>query len=169
MHGNAGGQGAQGRSHKIINMAVRWWCGGGWRNTGRLVQEAQTLCLVCLGLFAGTSPFRFNCLPHWQSRALFSLSSAAITLIRSNNLTYLGNVFQAKRRDVGFSKPDVLNGRRIQTGVAHWDRLLPSSSRPSPHPDSLLVSETKGGILTQSNNDVTIGKTTGERERERER
>lgn len=91
-------------------------------------------------------PFRFNCLPHWQSRALFSLSSAAITLIRSNNLTYLGNVFQAKWRDVGFSKPDVLNGRRIQTGVAHWDWLLPSSSRPSPHPDSLLVSETKGGI-----------------------
>lgn len=77
--------------------------------------------------------------------------------------------FRQSKRDIGSSKPDVVDGRQIQTGAAHWDRLLPGSSWSSPHPNSLLVCETKGGISTQSNNDVTVGKTTGEGERKRER
>lgn len=102
MHGNAGGQGAQGRSHKIINTAVRWWWGGGVEEHRATRAGSADTVFSLFGSLCRDFPFRFNCLPHWQSQALFSLSSAAITLIRSNNLKYLGNVFQAKRRDVGF-------------------------------------------------------------------
>lgn len=78
---------------------------------------------------------------------------------------YLGNVFQAKHKEVGFSKPDILSRRWIETGVARWNWLLLSFAQSSPHPNSLLLSETKGELLTQSNNDVTFGKTTREKER----
>lgn len=82
---------------------------------------------------------------------------------------YLGNVFHAKHKNVGFSKPDVLSGRWRQTGVARWNWLLLSYSRPSPRPNSLPVSKTKGELFTQSNNDVTISKTTEQRDWEGEK
>lgn len=77
---------------------------------------------------------------------------------KSSSLMYLGIMFQAKHKDVGFSKPDILSRCWIQTGVARWNWLLLRSSQSSPHLSSLLMSETKSELLTQSNNDVTIGR-----------